>query len=84
MSNKGQILLKDKSERFSFRLDADTSRQLHTMADEMGMSPSNVVRLLIQQHWAARASATSILNNAIRTGFAVAERAAKNEDNKAD
>lgn len=83
MSNKGQILLRDKSERFSFRLDADTSRQLHTMADDLGMAPSSVVRLLIQQHWIARTSANNILNNALRS-LAEAERAADHENHKAD
>lgn len=83
MSNKGQMLLRDKSERFSFRLDADTSRQLHTMADDLGMAPSAVIRLLIQQHWASRAAASNILNTALRS-LAEAERAADHENHKAD
>lgn len=86
MSNKGQILLGDKSERFSFRLDRITSDQLHRLSRDMGLPPSGVVRQMIRSTWEARSQAKDLVRDALvqvihTQAKADAERAAEH-DNK--
>lgn len=81
MSNKGTILLRDKSERFSFRLDADTSRMLHAMSTEQGMVPSEWVRQTIRSSWSARQTGLRMVEKAVQNLIgADAARAARNEN----
>lgn len=86
MSNKGQILLGDKSERFSFRLDRITADQLHQMSREQAMPPSVFVRQMIRSTWNARQTAAGLVRDALAKTVkdlakADAERAAEH-DNK--
>lgn len=84
MSNKGQILLGDKSERFSFRLDRVTADQLHTMSREQALPPSVLVRQLIRSTWTARQTAAGLVRDALaktvqNLAKAEAERAADHD-----
>lgn len=84
MSNKGQVLLGDKSERFSFRLDRTTADQLHRISRDMGLPPSAVVRQLIRSSWSARSTANDLVKEALaktvqNLAKAEAERAADHD-----
>lgn len=78
MSNKGKILVGDKSERVSFRLDADTSRMMHRLAEEQGLVPSELFRQLVRSTWSAHQTARRIVLETCAK--VVAERAASNEN----
>lgn len=82
MSNKGKILIGDKSERVSFRLDADTARMMHAIATEQGLVPSELFRQLVRGAWAARNVARDVMRDTLKTVAkkAVAERAAEHEN----
>ena len=86
MSNKGKVLLKDKSERFSFRLDADTASMLHTMGTEQGLVPSEWMRQAIRGAWHARQVGLRLVKEGVKEligaqdAGAVAGRAARHEN----
>lgn len=82
MSNKGKILIGDKSERVSFRLDADTARMMHALATEQGLVPSELFRQLVRGTWAARNVARDVMRQTLTdvAKKAVAERAADDEN----